>query len=77
MSPGVLGSGSLFLTRPGLGDYTAAPEELAQRAGDIFNWIKSGELKLRVEHVLPLSEAAEAHRQLEGRSTTGKMLLIP
>jgi NADPH2:quinone reductase len=77
ISPGVLGNGSKFLTRPGLGDYTATPEELAQRAGDIFNWIKSGELKLRVEHVLPLSEAAEAHRQLEGRSTTGKMLLIP
>ncbi|MCH7605730.1 MAG: quinone oxidoreductase [Chloroflexi bacterium] len=77
MDPRVLGNGSLFLTRPALGDYTATREELEQRAGDVLGWVKSGELKLRVEHVFPLSEAVEAHRQLEGRATTGKVLLIP
>jgi NADPH2:quinone reductase len=77
LNPQSLGAGSKFLTRPGLGDYTATREELTQRAGDVFRWVKSGELKLRVEHVLPLSEAAEAHRQLESRRTTGKMVLIP
>jgi len=77
MDPRVLANGSLFLTRPGLGDYTATREELEQRAGDVLGWVKSGELKLRVEHVFPLSEAAEAHRQLESRATTGKVLLVP
>ncbi|HEY8462259.1 MAG TPA: quinone oxidoreductase, partial [Blastocatellia bacterium] len=69
--------GSLFLTRPSLFHYAATREELLWRAGDLFNWIKSGELKLRIEKTFPLSEAAEAHRQLEGRKTTGKTLLIP
>ena len=73
----VLGNGSLYLTRPGLGDYTVTREELEQRAGDVLGWVMSGELKLRVEHVLPLSDAAEAHRQLASRATTGKILLIP
>ena len=77
LDPRILGNGSRFLTRPGLGDYTVTREELEKRAGDVLGWVKSGELKLRVEHVLPLSEAAEAHRQLEGRATTGKLLLIP
>ena len=77
MDPRILGGGSLFLTRPGLGDYTATRDELEQRSGDVLNWVKSGQLKLRVEHVFPLAEAAEAHRQLEGRATTGKILLIP
>jgi NADPH2:quinone reductase len=77
MDPRVLGSGSLYLTRPGLADHTVSREELEQRAGDVLGWVKSGQLKLRVEHVLPLSDAVEAHRQLESRATTGKMLLIP
>jgi len=77
ISPGVLGRGSLSLTRPGLGDYTTTREELEKRSGDVLGWVKSGELKLRVEHVFQLSDAAEAHRQLEGRATTGKLLLIP
>ena len=77
MDPRVLGNGSLFLTRPGLGDYTATREELEQRAGDILGWVQSGQLNLRVEHVFPLTEASEAHRQLEGRATTGKVLLVP
>ena len=77
MDPRILGNGSLFLTRPGLGDYTATREELWQRAGDVLGWVQSGELKLRVEHIFPLAEAQEAHRQLAGRATTGKLLLIP
>ena len=77
MDPRVLGNGSLFLTRPGLGDYTSTRDELEQRAGDVLGWVRSGQLNLRVEHVFPLSEAPEAHRQLEGRSTTGKVILVP
>jgi NADPH2:quinone reductase len=50
---------------------------LEHRSGDVLGWVKSGDLKLRVEHTFPLSEAAEAHRQLEARATTGKVLLIP
>jgi NADPH2:quinone reductase len=69
--------GSIFLTRPSLFHYSATREELLWRAGDLFDWIKSGELKLRIDKTFPLSEAAEAHRQLEGRKTTGKVLLIP
>jgi len=69
--------GSLFLTRPSLAQYAATREELLWRAGDLFNWIKSGELKLSIEKTFPLRDAAEAHRQLEGRNTTGKVLLIP
>ena len=77
MDARVLANGSLYLTRPGLGDYTSTRSELEKRSGDIFNWVKSGELKLRIEQTFPLAEAAEAHRQLEGRATTGKVLLIP
>ena len=69
--------GSLFLTRPTLGNYIAAREELEQRSRDIFEWIAKGKLKLRIAHVYPLSEAAQAHRDLEARRTTGKLLLIP
>jgi NADPH:quinone reductase len=69
--------GSLFLTRPSLAQYSATRDELLWRAEDVLGWVASGELKLRVEKTFPLSEAAEAHRQLEGRATTGKVLLIP
>src|SRR5207248_7626834 len=69
--------GSLFITRPTLHDYTATREELDWRASDIFGWIADGTLKLRVEHNYPLAEAAQAHRDLEGRKTTGKILLMP
>jgi NADPH2:quinone reductase len=68
--------GSLYLTRPSLANYTATREELLWRARDVLNWISAGELKLRIEKTFPLREAAEAHRQLEGRATTGKILLI-
>lgn len=69
--------GSLFLTRPSLGQYTATREELAWRAGEVLGRVAADELKPRVERTFPLAEAAEAHRQLEGRATTGKVLLIP
>ena len=69
--------GSLFLTRPSLNAYIATREELQQRAGELFGWIRDGKLKLRMEFEFPLKDAAEAHRALEGRKTTGKVLLIP
>jgi NADPH2:quinone reductase len=69
--------GSLFVTRPTLAHYAITREELLQRANDLFNWIAAGQLKLRIDKTFPLVEAAEAHRQLEGRKTTGKVLLLP
>jgi NADPH2:quinone reductase len=69
--------GSLFLTRPTLLHYTMDRAELLQRANDLFSWIASGKLKLRIEKTFPMAEAAEAHRQLEGRKTTGKVVLLP
>lgn len=67
--------GSLFLTRPTLGHYVATREELLWRAGELFAWIAAGELSVRVGAEFPLADAAEAHRALEGRRTTGKVLL--
>ena len=69
--------GSLVLTRPTTGHYMATPEERRWRVGDLFKWIQSGELDIRIGHRYPLARAAEAHRALEGRQTTGKVLLIP
>ncbi len=69
--------GSLFLTRPSLVSYTAARAELVQRATEVLGWIRDGKLKLRTEFEFALKDAAEAHRALEGRRTTGKVLLIP
>ncbi len=69
--------GSLFLTRPSLAHYTASRSELEQRSGDVFRMISSGKLNLRIGREYPLSEAQQAHRDLEGRKTTGKVLLIP
>jgi NADPH2:quinone reductase len=69
--------GSLFLTRPSLGQYIATREELEQRATDVLGMISAGKLKLRIEHIYKLQEAQQAHRDLEGRKTTGKLLLIP
>ena len=73
----VLNRKSLFLTRPGLADYTTTRQELLQRADDVLGWVRSGQLKLRIHDTFPLKDAAEAHRQLEGRATTGKLLLVP
>ncbi len=69
--------GSLFLTRPTLTHYTRTREELLLRAGDVLRAVSAGTLKLRIGAIFPLTQAAEAHRQLEGRKTTGKVLLIP
>ncbi len=69
--------GSLYLTRPSLGNYIATREDLVARSNAVFGMITSGKLKLRIEHTYPLSEAQQAHRDLEGRKTTGKLLLLP
>jgi len=69
--------GSLFVTRPTLGHYTATREELESRASAVFGMIAAGKLKLRIEHTYPLHQAQQAHRDLEGRKTTGKLLLLP
>jgi NADPH2:quinone reductase len=69
--------GSLFLTRPSLNNYIITAEELQQRAGAVLGMIAAGKLKLRIEHVYPLAEVQLAHRDLEGRKTTGKILLLP
>ena len=68
-------AGGLFLTRPSLAHYTATAEELAWRASDLFGWIRNGDLEVRIGETHPLEDAAEAHRRLEGRATTGKVLL--
>ena len=69
--------GSLFLTRPTLNHYVATRAELLERAGEVLGWVRDGKLRVRISRELPLSQAAEAHRQLEARATTGKVLLIP
>ena len=69
--------GSLFVTRPTLGHYTITRHELASRAEAVFAMIAAGKLKLRIEHIYKLEHAQQAHRDLEGRKTTGKILLIP
>ena len=69
--------GSLFLTRPTLAHHILTRAELVARAGEVLGWIESGKLQVRIERELPLAQAAEAHRLLEGRQTTGKLLLVP
>jgi len=74
--PGILNTkGSLFLTRPSLGHYLLTRDELLWRAGDVLRWIDEGKLKVRIHRVYPLADAAAAHRDLEARGTTGKLLL--
>jgi NADPH2:quinone reductase len=78
LDPGMLApKGSLFLTRPSLAQYAATREELLWRAGDVCNWIQSGALKIRIEKTYRLADAPQAHRDLEGRRTSGKILLLP
>ncbi len=78
IDPGILGAkGSLFLTRPSLNNHIASREDLLSRAGDVLGWIRDGKLRLRTEFEFPLKDAGEAHRALEGRKTTGKVLLLP
>jgi NADPH2:quinone reductase len=69
------GKGSLFVTRPSLGHYVATREELLWRAGDVFNALAAGTLALNLHRTFDLADAADAHRLLEGRQTTGKIVL--
>jgi NADPH2:quinone reductase len=73
----VLNPKSLFLTRPSLGSYTATRAELEQRAGEVLGWVASGKLNIKIHGRYALKDAAEAHRELQGRLTSGKLLLIP
>jgi NADPH2:quinone reductase len=76
--PAVLGyKGSLFLTRPGLNQYIATRDELVGRANDLFAWLAAGRLKVAIDRVWPLADAAQAHEALEARKTAGKLLLVP
>ena len=70
-------AGSVFLTRPTLAHYIADPDELRWRAGDVLGWAAEGSLAVRVGGTYPLADAARAHDDLEGRRTTGKLLLLP
>jgi len=77
LDPQVLSQrGSLFLTRPTLAHYIATREELLWRAGDVLGWIRDKRLTVRIDREFPLSEAAAAHRALESRATSGKVLLV-
>jgi len=69
--------GSLFITRPTLASYASNRDELLGRVNDIFSWIMNGKLKIRIHKTFPLSEAKEAHKELESRKTMGKLLLVP
>jgi NADPH2:quinone reductase len=69
--------GSLFLTRPSLGHYVSDPKELRWRASDLFQWVEQNKLKVQIHKIYRLEDAAEAHRDLESRKTTGKLLLKP
>ncbi|MGZ7031199.1 MAG: quinone oxidoreductase family protein [Thermoanaerobaculia bacterium] len=75
--PSRLAKNGIYLTRPSLAHYTATRDELLWRARDVFQWIASGKLRLRIDRELPLKDAAEAHRWLEARKSKGKVLLIP
>ena len=75
---GVLGrKGSLFLTRPTIFSYIARREDLEQAAAEVFEIVRSGKVKVEVSCTWPLAQAAEAHRALEGRQTTGSLVLLP
>jgi NADPH2:quinone reductase len=78
VDPAVLaGKGSLFFTRPSLAHYAMTRDEILSRTWDLFRWVESGELKLRIDHVFSLADAAQAHEALASRRTTGKLVLVP
>jgi NADPH2:quinone reductase len=76
-SPSLLARASLFLTRPTLPHYTATREELLERAGEVFEWVQTGILKIRMDQTFPLHDAESAHYRLESRASSGKILLLP
>jgi NADPH2:quinone reductase len=69
--------GSLYLTRPSLAHYMLTREELMQRTSELFDWIQSGVVKIRIDSTFPLAKVADAHHKLEGRASSGKILLKP
>jgi NADPH2:quinone reductase len=69
--------GSIFITRPALSHYILTRKELEWRAGEVMDWVNSGKIDVRIDSTFPLAEVAAAHEALEGRRTTGKLLLIP
>lgn len=69
--------GSLYVTRPTMGSYIATREDLQKRTDELFGWVENGEIELRIDRTMPMHEAANAHRALEGRHTAGKILLVP
>ena len=69
--------GSLFITRPSLVHHTLTRQDLLQRSGEVFGWVASGKVKVRIEGKWPLAEAAQAQAKLQSRDTTGKLLLVP
>ena len=73
----LLATRSLFFTRPGLAQYIATHDEVVARASDVFDWYRSGALSVRIDRTLPLSQAGDAHRRLESRESSGKILLVP
>ncbi|MGZ7033141.1 MAG: zinc-binding dehydrogenase, partial [Thermoanaerobaculia bacterium] len=75
--PSRLAKNGIYLTRPSLAHYTATRDELLWRARDVFQWIASGKLRIRIDREIPLKDASEAHRWLEARKSKGKVLLIP
>jgi len=77
LDPARLSKGSYFLTRPSLAHYTATREELLSRSRDLFDMVGAGQLRVRIDRTFPLAQAADAHRALTSRATTGKVLLIP
>ena len=77
LDPARLAKGSYTLTRPSLQHYTATRAELLSRAGELLQLVGAGHLRVRIDRTFPLGQAADAHRALEGRETTGKVLLIP
>jgi NADPH:quinone reductase len=77
IEPEILRAKSLFLTRPGLPDYVATREELEWRAGEVLGWVADGRLDVRIGGRYPLADARRAHEDLEGRRSTGKLVLLP
>ena len=77
VSPSLLARASLFMTRPTLAHYTATREELLERAGEVFEWVQTGVIKIRMDLTYPLPQAEDAHERLESRASTGKILLLP